>query len=82
MASPRSLPPNDNPVYVLNNDDLPDYETITKDSSRKDVTPPPYNFVATHPNDFGIDPRIPSAPPQYNSRRSSLATTNNDAPIN
>jgi len=48
----------------------------------KDVTPPPYNFVATHPTDFGIDPRVPSAPPQYYSRRSSLATTNNDAPIN
>jgi hypothetical protein len=45
----------------------------------KDLTPPPYNFVATHPNDFGIDPRIPSAPPQYNSRRSSLNITNPDS---
>jgi hypothetical protein len=75
------MPPNNNPVYVMNNDDLPDYETIIKDSSMKEITPPPYNFVAAHPNDFGIGARIPSAPPQYNSRRSSLATTNPMAPV-
>ncbi len=82
VSTPRSVPPNNNPVYVLNNDDLPDYETTIKDSSMKDLTPPPYNFVTTHPNDFGIDARVPSAPPQYNSRRSSLATNYLDAPIN
>jgi hypothetical protein len=66
----------------MDNDDLPDYETTIKDSSAKDITPPPYNFVATHPNDFGIDAPIPSAPPQYYSRRSSLATTHLDVPVN
>jgi hypothetical protein len=58
----------------MNNDDLPDYETIIKESSMKDITPPPYNFVTAHPNDFNIEARVPSAPPQYYSRRSSLAT--------
>jgi hypothetical protein len=58
----------------MNNGDLPDYETVTKDSRMKDMTPPPYNFVAAHPTDFGIDTRVPSAPPQYRSRYNSVAT--------
>jgi hypothetical protein len=76
------VPSNTNPVFVLNNDDLPDYETTTKTPYMKDVTPPPYNFVTTHPNDFGIDSRIPSAPPQYSSRRTSVATIHPNDPIN
>lgn len=48
----------------------------------KDTTPPPYTFVTTHPNDFGIESRIPSAPPQYHSRRSSLMSTTNNNPTN
>ncbi len=52
----------------MNNADLPDYEAIIKDT-----TPPPYNFVTTHPTDFGIEARVPSAPPQYRSRTNSVA---------
>lgn len=51
----------------MNNRDLPDYETVIKDA-----TPPPYNFVTSHPTDFGIDTRVPSAPPQYRSRSNSI----------
>jgi hypothetical protein len=80
VNSPDSTPPNNNPVYA-NNDDLPDYDTIVKDSAMKDPTPPPYTFVAAHPNDFGIEARITSAPPQYHSRRSSLATTDPATPV-
>ncbi len=58
----------------MNNGDLPDYEAVVKDSRTKDMTPPPYNFVAAHPTDFGIDTRVPSAPPQYRSRYNSVAT--------
>jgi hypothetical protein len=72
---------NDNPVYIMNNRDLPDYETVAKDSRVKDVTPPPYNFVAAHPTDFGIEPRIPSAPPQYRSRSNSVAVVASTAPV-
>ena len=57
----------------MNNRDLPDYETVIKDSRTKDITPPPYNFVTTHPSDFGIESRVPSAPPQYRSRSNSEA---------
>jgi hypothetical protein len=64
----------------VSNDDLPDYETITKDSRMKDVTPPPYNFVAAHPDDFGLETRVPSAPPHYRSRSSSIATVGHPAP--
>ena len=64
----------DNPAYNSNNGDLPDYETICKDPRPKDPTPPPYNFVAAHPTDFGIEPRVPSAPPQYRSRSNSFFT--------
>ncbi len=46
---------------------------MIKDSRRKDITPPPYNFVAAHPSDFGIETRVPSAPPQYRSRSNSTA---------
>lgn len=59
---------NENPVFVLNNDDLPDYETITKDTTMKDSTPPPYNFIA---NQF---PPIPTAPPQYSSQPGSMVS--------
>jgi hypothetical protein len=58
----------------VNNDDLPDYETITKDARVKDIIPPSYNFVAAHPTDFGIDAQAPSAPPEYYSRRNSTST--------
>ncbi len=75
------MPPNENPIFVLNNNDLPDYETIAKDSTMKDLTPPPYNFVATHPTDFGIEARVPSAPPQYSSRRNSSAIMDPDVRI-
>jgi hypothetical protein len=64
---------NENPTFIVNNGDLPDYETVIKDSRRKDITPPPYNFVAAHPIDFGIESRVPSAPPQYRSRNNSVA---------
>ncbi|CAF0942160.1 unnamed protein product [Rotaria sp. Silwood1] len=79
----RSCPTsvNNNPVYTINNDDLPDYETISKDSLGKDTTPPPYNFVAAHPTDFGIDTDAPSAPPQYRPRSSTVATIEPNAPI-
>ncbi|CAF1473807.1 unnamed protein product [Rotaria sp. Silwood1] len=79
----RSCPTsvNNNPVYAINNDDLPDYETISKDSLGKDTTPPPYNFVAAHPTDFGIDTDAPSAPPQYRPRSSTVATIEPNAPI-
>ena len=44
---------NDNPVYVLNNEGLPDYETISKDpNGPKDTVLPSYAFVAEHPTDF------------------------------
>ncbi|CAF0773174.1 unnamed protein product [Adineta steineri] len=62
------------PVYHINNDDLPDYETISKNPRPKDITPPPYNFVAAHPTDFGIEMSVLNAPPQYRSRCSSVAT--------
>ena len=64
-----------NHVYHINNDDLPDYETISKDSQRKEVTPPPYTFVTTHPTDFGLESRVPSAPPQYRSRANSAVVS-------
>lgn len=57
----------------MNNGDLPDYDTVIKDTRPKEMTPPPYNFVTTHPADFGIEARVPSAPPQYRSRNSSVA---------
>jgi hypothetical protein len=73
---------NDNPVYNVNNDDLPDYEAISKHPRTKDITPPPYNFVAAHPNDFGItETRIPSAPPQYRSRCNSTVTVEPMSPV-
>ncbi|CAF2639751.1 unnamed protein product [Rotaria sp. Silwood2] len=72
---------NNNPVYMMNNGDLPDYETISKDSLAKDTTPPPYNFVAAHPTDFGIETVIPSAPPQYRSRSNTEATIEPNAPV-
>ena len=56
------------------NNDLPDYETITKETRAKEMIPPSYNFVAAHPTDFGIDTPIPSAPPEYRSRRNSTST--------
>jgi hypothetical protein len=67
----------------LHNDDLPDYETINKDSRVKDVNLPTYNFVATHPTDFGIESQVPtpSAPPKYHSRRSSVATIAPDTDV-
>ncbi|UJR15643.1 hypothetical protein I4U23_002579 [Adineta vaga] len=80
VTTPTSAPTHTNPVYILDNDDLPDYDTIIKDTAVKDGIPPPYNFVTTHPNDFGIGPRVPSAPPQYHSRRSSLAAPQPTAP--
>ena len=48
----------------------------------KDPTPPPYNFVTTHPNDFNIESRVPSAPPQYTSRRPSVVSTDPNTPNN
>lgn len=63
----------DNPIYVMNNGDLPDYATVIKDPQPKEITPPPYNFVTTHPTDFGIEARVLSAPPQYRSRNNSVA---------
>lgn len=80
VGSPQATSVNENPAFVVNNDDLPDYETISKESNRKDPTPPPYNFVTTHPNDFGITARVPSAPPVYSSRRNSSATVNSEDP--
>lgn len=73
VGTPSRPSVHDNPIYVMNNRDLPDYETVIKDPPAKDVTPPPYNFVATHPNDFGIEGRVTSAPPQYRSRNNSVA---------
>lgn len=58
------------------NGDLPDYESVIKES-----TPPPYNFVTSHPTDFHIDARIPSAPPQYRSRPNSSTAVGSLAPI-
>ncbi|CAF2811744.1 unnamed protein product [Rotaria sp. Silwood2] len=81
VNSSISATANDNPTHVMNNDDLPDYETIVKDSSMKETTPPPYNFVASHPNDFGIEARIPSAPPRYYSRHNSVVTVHTNIPI-
>lgn len=80
VASPRATAVNENPAFVVNNDDLPDYATISKESVQKDPTPPPYNFVTTHPNDFGITSRVPSAPPLYSSRRNSAAIVNFENP--
>ncbi|CAF0814595.1 unnamed protein product [Adineta ricciae] len=81
VTTPTPSPTYVNPVYIVNNDDLPDYDTIIKDTSIKDGIPPPYTFVTTHPGDFGIEPRAPSAPPQYHSRRSSLSTSHPTAPV-
>lgn len=78
VSSPRPATVNENPVFVVNNDDLPDYETISKEPRLKDPTPPPYNFVTTHPNEFGIESRVPSAPPVYSSRRNSSAIIDTD----
>ncbi|CAF2153677.1 unnamed protein product [Rotaria magnacalcarata] len=72
---------NANSVHVINNDGLPDYETVTKDPPMKDLTPPPYNFVTLHPNDFGIELRVPSAPPRYYSRPNSAAVGDSSVPI-
>ena len=80
VGSPQPTSVNENPAFVVNNDDLPDYETISKEPNQKDHTPPPYNFVTTHPNDFGITARVPSAPPLYSSRRNSSATVNSENP--
>lgn len=60
----------------MNNGDLPDYETVVKDS-----TPPPYNFVTAHPTDFNVETRVPSAPPQYRTRCNSTATVQSIAPV-
>ncbi|CAF0904791.1 unnamed protein product [Rotaria sordida] len=71
-SSPISIN-NNNPVFEMNNADLPDYETISKDSLGKHTIPPPYNFVAAHPNDFGIETSfIPSAPPEYDPRSNTI----------
>ncbi|CAF1106672.1 unnamed protein product [Adineta steineri] len=80
VSTPLSASTHNNPIYIVNNDDLPDYETIIKDAPVKDGIPPPYNFVTTHPTDFGIETRIPSAPPQYHSRRSSSAIIQSNIP--
>ncbi|UJR31007.1 hypothetical protein I4U23_018518 [Adineta vaga] len=81
ITSANSMSANANPVYNINNDDLPDYETISKDSRPKDITPPPYNFVTTHPGDFGLESRVPSAPPQYRSRTNSTTTVRPIPPV-
>ncbi|CAF4848867.1 unnamed protein product [Rotaria socialis] len=73
VRSSSATSPYAHSTHVINNDGLPDYETITKDLPMKDLTPPPYNFVASHPNDFGIEVGVPSAPPKYYSRPNSAA---------
>lgn len=73
VGTPSRPSVHDNPMYVMNNGDLPDYNTVIKDTRPKDMTPPPYTFVTTHPNDFGIGERVTSAPPQYRSRNNSVA---------
>ena len=75
MNTANSTSVHDNPVYVLNNDGLPDYDASTKTPrAAKEATLPTYTFVAEHPDDFGLGTRVPSAPPQYQSRRTSVAT--------
>ena len=71
----------DNPPTAMNNTDLPAYETISKAISTKDITPPPYTFVAAHPSDFGLEARVPSAPPQYRSRDHSAASVRSPVPV-
>jgi hypothetical protein len=71
----------ENPVFVINNNDLPDYNTIIKDKSFKDTNPPTYQAVAANPTDFGIQVRVPSAPPQYDSRPVPLETSDAHVPI-
>ncbi|CAF1217811.1 unnamed protein product [Rotaria magnacalcarata] len=66
---------NNNPIFIVNNQDLPDYETVTKDTLAKDANPPSYNFVAAHPSDFDIEARVPSAPPQYSSQSNTAVVT-------
>lgn len=61
--------------------DLPDYETVTKEPLEKDSKPPPYNFVTSHSNDFGLDINIPNAPPQYRSRSNTEVTATPNAPV-
>lgn len=73
VESSNTTGANDYPVHIINNEGLPDYETIVKDTTVKDLTPPPYNFVTSHPNDFGIEQAAPNAPPQYTSRPNSAA---------
>ena len=81
VATPTPSPTNVNPVYIVNNDDLPDYDTIVKDTSIKDGIPPACALVRSRPGDFGIEPRAPNAPPQYHSRRSSLSASHPTAPV-
>lgn len=71
----------DSPPTVMNNTDLPAYETISKAISTKDITPPPYTFVTAHPSDFGLEARVPSAPPQYRSRDHSAASVRSPARV-
>ena len=73
VGTPSRPSVHDNPIYVMNNGDLPAYEAVIKAPRPKEMTPPPYNFVTTHPADFGIESRVPSAPPQYRSRNNSVA---------
>ncbi|CAF3391986.1 unnamed protein product [Rotaria socialis] len=68
-------PANNNPIFIVNNQDLPDYETVTKDTLTKDANPPSYNFVAAHPSDFDTEARVPSSPPQYRSRSNTAVVT-------
>ncbi|CAF1119751.1 unnamed protein product [Rotaria sordida] len=81
VNSSTSATLNNNPIHVMTNEGLPDYETIIKDSTMKEITPPPYNFVASHPNDFGIEARVPSAPPRYLSRPNSAVMGISNTPI-
>ena len=63
-------------IHVINNGDLPTYDASVKTQPVKDLTPPPYTFVTTHPNIFELEGRVTSAtaPPQYTSRCNSAVT--------
>ena len=81
VTPPGGASTHGNPVFVIGNDDLPDYDTITKDTWIKESTPPAYNFVTDHATDFGIEGRMASAPPQYRSRPSSAVSISAAVPV-
>jgi hypothetical protein len=68
---------NANMAYEMNTSGLPNYDTVAKEVSSKETIPPPYNFVATHPTDFGLDDATPNAPPGYSSRPNSARMSSN-----